>query len=80
MSITEMRDKAHQLVDKASEGYLVEVLDLLELETLGSHAKYTEENIARFNKIAKDIENNPVLGITVEEAFAKIRDDYKNAI
>ena len=79
MTTLEMRNKVHQLVDTASEGYLVEALDLLKLEH-SSNYKYSDDDIARFNQIAKDIENNPSSVMTVEESFAKVRAGYKNGL
>jgi hypothetical protein len=80
MTTLEIRNKVHQLVDTASDGYLVEALDLLEFEYTSTSHKYSKEDIERFNQIAKNIENNPASGMNEEESFAKIRANYKNGL
>lgn len=81
MSITEIREKIHQLVDTASDGYLAEVLDLLEQEHSSSSSyKYSKEDIERFNEISQDLKNNPTSGMSVEEAHQFVRNTYKNGL
>lgn len=78
MSITEIREKIHQLVDTASDGYLVEVLDLLEQEHSSSSYKYSKEDIERFNKQAELYEQGKLKTYTFEEVKAMIKTNYSN--
>jgi hypothetical protein len=83
MTTLEMRNKAHQLVDEASEGYLVEVLDLLQIEHTPDYKHhYSKEDIERFNQQSELYKQGKLETYTFEEVKAMIQNKHqsKNAV
>lgn len=73
MAPSEIRQYIHQLVDKANEKQLDEVLEILQ----PSSGKYSGEDLDNFYKRVRAFEEAGSNGLSIEESHQSIRDKYR---
>lgn len=73
---SEIRDKIHKLIDKASDTQLDAVLQVLESSSINN--KYSKEDLNSFYERVQMFEDVGSNGYSVEESHTMIRNKHKH--
>lgn len=74
---TEIRNRIHKLIDKASDTQLDAVLQVLESSSINN--KYSQEDIDSFYERIQMFEDSGTNGYSVEESHQMIRNKHKHS-